>query len=75
MTSALLAELQSRVGTTFQSEWLLIDQAMIDRFAEATGDFRYRVILIYRSKSCAQILYSSRGTRGASAPRNKFKKE
>ena len=41
MTSAFLAELQSQVGQTFQSEWLLIDQAMIDRFAEATGDFQY----------------------------------
>ena len=41
MTSALLAELQSQVGQTFQSEWLLIDQAMIDRFAEVTGDFPY----------------------------------
>jgi len=41
MTSALLAELQPQVGQTFHSEWLLIDQAMIDRFAEATGDFQY----------------------------------
>jgi acyl dehydratase len=41
MTSALLTELQAQVGQTFQSEWLLIDQAMIDRFAEATGDFQY----------------------------------
>jgi acyl dehydratase len=41
MTSALLTELQPQVGQTFQSEWLLIDQAMIDRFAEATGDFQY----------------------------------
>jgi len=41
MTPALLTELKAQVGQTFQSEWLLIDQAMIDRFAEATGDFQY----------------------------------
>jgi acyl dehydratase len=41
MTSALLTELQPQVGQSYQSEWLLIDQAMIDRFAEATGDFQY----------------------------------
>ena len=41
MTSTLLTELQPQVGQTVQSEGLLIDQAMIDRFAEATGDFQY----------------------------------
>jgi acyl dehydratase len=37
-----LADLQSRVGQELgRSEWLLVDQARIDRFAEATGDHQW----------------------------------
>lgn len=28
-------------GQSWISQWLLIDQPMIDRFAEATGDFQF----------------------------------
>lgn len=28
-------------GATYTSDWLLVDQARIDRFAEATGDFQF----------------------------------
>lgn len=35
-------ELKARVGQTLgTSEWLLVDQAMIDAFAEATGDHQF----------------------------------
>jgi acyl dehydratase len=35
-------ELQARIGETIgTSEWLLIDQAMIDKFADATGDHQF----------------------------------
>ena len=35
-------ELKSRVGTEIGvSEWLIVDQAMIDKFAEATGDHQF----------------------------------
>ncbi len=41
MTMAMLEQLQGEIGTTFHSEWLLVDQAMIDRFADVTGDHQY----------------------------------
>jgi len=31
----------SRVGYMYCSEWLAVDQAMIDRFADATGDHQF----------------------------------
>ena len=35
-------ELQARIGETIgTSEWLLVDQAMIDKFADATGDHQF----------------------------------
>ena len=35
-------ELRSRVGETIgTSEWLLVDQEMIDKFADATGDHQF----------------------------------
>lgn len=35
-------DLESRIGETIgTSEWLLVDQAMIDKFAEATGDHQF----------------------------------
>lgn len=42
MRQVKFAELQSLVGTEIgTSEWWLIDQARIDKFAEATGDFQW----------------------------------
>ena len=41
MPPSPLAALQAEVGKTYRSDWLLIDQAMIDRFAEATGDHQF----------------------------------
>ncbi len=39
---ARLADLQARVGQELgASDWLTIDQARIDRFAEATGDHQW----------------------------------
>ena len=36
------AELKAAVGQKFgPTEWLLVDQARIDKFAEATGDFQW----------------------------------
>ncbi len=35
-------EMQARIGETIgTSEWLLIDQEMIDKFADATGDHQF----------------------------------
>ena len=35
-------DLEGRIGETIgTSEWLLVDQAMIDKFAEATGDHQF----------------------------------
>lgn len=42
MRQVKFAALQSLVGTEIgTSEWWLIDQARIDKFAEATGDFQW----------------------------------
>ena len=38
---AALATLQASVGVTRVSDWILVDQAMIDRFADATLDYQY----------------------------------
>lgn len=41
-TEAFLADLRGRVGTEVgASAWTLVDQARIDRFAEATGDRQF----------------------------------
>ena len=40
MTTALEA-LRAEVGRTYTSDWITVDQAMIDRFAEATGDHQF----------------------------------
>jgi acyl dehydratase len=37
-----VAELQERIGEELGvSDWLLVDQAMIDKFADATGDHQF----------------------------------
>lgn len=36
-----LVNLQADVGVTYHSDWLTVDQAMIDRFADATMDWQY----------------------------------
>lgn len=41
MTVSVLEILRGEIGRAYVSDWLLIDQAMIDRFAEATGDFQF----------------------------------
>ncbi len=35
------ADLAQQIGQTFRSEWLLVDQPMIDAFADATGDHQF----------------------------------
>ncbi len=41
-TSISPQEMQGRVGQLLgTSEWLLVDQAMIDKFADATGDHQF----------------------------------
>lgn len=39
--SNTLTSLQADVGVTHHSDWLTVDQAMIDRFADATMDWQY----------------------------------
>ena len=34
-------ELAQKIGHTYRSEWLLVDQPMIDAFATATGDHQF----------------------------------
>ncbi len=35
-------DMQAKIGETIgTSEWLLVDQAMIDKFADATGDHQF----------------------------------
>ena len=41
MTTTPLQALQAELGRTYVSDWLLVDQAMIDRFAEVTGDHQF----------------------------------
>ena len=41
MTASPLAALQAEVGRSYLSEWLLVDQPMIDSFAEVTGDHQF----------------------------------
>lgn len=39
--SDMLARLQADEGVIYQSDWLTVDQAMIDRFADATMDWQH----------------------------------
>jgi acyl dehydratase len=41
MTAPPLAGLQAQIGQTHFSDWLLVDQETIDRFADATGDHQF----------------------------------
>ena len=41
MTTSPADMLQAEIGRTYVSDWLLVDQAMIDRFAEVTGDHQF----------------------------------
>src|ERR1700761_324064 len=41
MAAAQSTLLQERIGQTQVSDWLLVDQAMIDLFADATGDHQF----------------------------------
>jgi acyl dehydratase len=41
MHEATFEEIQGQVGRVFHSGWLLIDQPMIDLFADATGDHQF----------------------------------
>ena len=41
MSASPLETLQAEVGQAYVSDWLLVDQPMIDRFAEVTGDHQF----------------------------------
>lgn len=41
MGTEILDQINARVGQTWHSDWLLIDQPMIDAFADATGDHQF----------------------------------
>ena len=41
MTASPLATLQAEIGRPYTSDWIVVDQAMIDRFAEVTGDRQF----------------------------------
>ena len=41
MTGSALEQMQAEVGRTYVSDWVTVDQAMIDRFAEVTGDHQF----------------------------------
>ncbi len=41
MGTEILDQINARVGQTWHSEWLVVDQPMIDAFAEATGDHQF----------------------------------
>ena len=52
MRQVKFSELDSLVGTEIgTSEWWLIDQARIDKFAEATGDFQWIHVDPVRAKA------------------------
>src|ERR1017187_4898844 len=47
-----VAALKGAVGETLgTSEWITVDQARIDRFAEATGDFQWIHVDVARAKA------------------------
>ena len=41
MTASPLETLTAEIGRTYRSDWITVDQAMIDRFADATGDHQF----------------------------------
>ena len=41
MTASPLNLLQAEIGRTYVSGWLRVDQEMIDRFADVTGDLQF----------------------------------
>ena len=41
MTTITAQAMKDRVGTETVSDWVEVTQAMIDRFAEATGDHQF----------------------------------
>ncbi len=41
MATSALEQLQGEIGRPYLSEWVRVDQAMIDRFAEVTGDHQF----------------------------------
>ncbi|MDP1025820.1 MaoC family dehydratase [Sphingomonas sp. KR1UV-12] len=41
MATIAIEQLPSIIGQSFASEWVLVDQAMIDAFAAATGDHQF----------------------------------
>ena len=41
MTLSPLETLQAEIGRPYASKWVLVDQPMIDRFAEVTGDHQF----------------------------------
>ena len=41
MTTITVAEMKDRVGTETVSDWVEVTQAMIDKFADATGDHQF----------------------------------
>ena len=41
MTTTGIDDMRERIGTETVSEWVEVTQAMIDRFAEATGDHQF----------------------------------
>ena len=41
MTTISADQMRDRIGTETVSDWVEVTQAMIDRFAEATGDYQF----------------------------------
>jgi acyl dehydratase len=41
MNMSLLDDLTAQVGRTWNSDWLVVDQSMIDAFADATDDHQF----------------------------------
>jgi acyl dehydratase len=41
MTATPLEQLRTGIGQTYVSDWVTVDQPMIDRFAEVTGDSQF----------------------------------
>lgn len=41
MSAETIAELRSQLGQTYVSDWLEVDQALIDRFADTTRDWNF----------------------------------
>ena len=52
MATVTTDELQAMVGQSIgTSEWLTVDQAMIDKFAEATGDHQFIQVDVEKAKA------------------------